>query len=190
MTKTVAILLGAGFVGFVIVIVLLITILINGTEFRHVEIIAHKNTQVFRRIPGESKQPLGVVDEAPLSLRVEVGASVILKYVDKEKTFLPEAWENGKIVWQPERAERRPEPPAVVSVSVNAVPWAEVFIKLPGTYQFVKPPDKKSNVTPIRGGLRVPVGTAIRLKYEDQEKTFGYEVWKTSETISHDFLVR
>ena len=67
-------------------------------------------------------------------------------------------------------------------------PWAEVFIKLPGTDRFIKPPEKKSNITPIRGGLKVPIGTAIRLVYEDKEKTFGYEAWKTSKTISHDFM--
>ena len=78
--------------------------------------------------------------------------------------------------------------PRVVTVSINAVPWAEVYIKLPGTDRFVKPAEKKSNITPIRGGLKVPIGTEIRLVYEDKEKTFGYQAWKTGKSISHDFL--
>lgn len=185
MTKNVAVLLGAGFVGLVIVIVLLISILINRPEFRDIEIIAHKNTQVFKRLPGMSERRLGVVDEVPLPLRVEVGASVILKYVDKEKTFLPEAWAHGKIIWRPESGPVRPK---LVTVAVNAVPWAEVFIKPPGTDRFTRPPGKESNITPVRGGLKLPIGTTIKLVYGDNEKTFGYEEWRTRKNISHDFL--
>ena len=92
-------------------------------------------------------------------------------------------------------------PPATshVSVSINAVPWAEVFIKPPGTNRFVKPETKyfkirpepdgtDSNVTPIRGELRVPADTAIKLIYEGKEKTFPYDSWKATNFISHDFL--
>ena len=92
-------------------------------------------------------------------------------------------------------------PPATshVSVSINAVPWAEVFIKPPGTNRFVKPETKyfkirpepdgtDSNVTPIRGELRVPADTAIKLIYEGKEKTFPYDSWKATNSISHDFL--
>ena len=86
-----------------------------------------------------------------------------------------------------------------VSVSINAVPWAEVFIKPPGTKRFVKPETKffkirpepngtDSNVTPIRGELRVPADTAIKLIYEGKEKTFPYESWQATKSISHDFL--
>ena len=86
-----------------------------------------------------------------------------------------------------------------VSVSINAVPWAEVFIKLPGTNRFRKPGVKyfkiapepngtDTHVTPIRGKMKVPAGTAIKLVYEGREKIFPYDSWKTRHSISHDFL--
>ncbi len=93
----------------------------------------------------------------------------------------------------------KPTATSHVSVSINAVPWAEVLIKPPGTNEFVKPVTKyfkiapepngtDSNVTPIRGELRVPVDTEIKLIYEGIETTFPYESWKASKSISHDFL--
>ncbi len=86
-----------------------------------------------------------------------------------------------------------------VSVSINAVPWAEVFIKPPGTNRFIKPGIKyfkiapepngeDTHVTPIRGKMKVPAGTAIKLVYDGREKIFPYESWKTRHSISHDFL--
>ena len=86
-----------------------------------------------------------------------------------------------------------------VTVSVNAIPWARVFIKLsqsddfiePRAQDFAIPPEpnqKKSNVTPIRGGLKVPIGTTIKLVYKEEEKVFFYEAWKNGKSISHDFL--
>ena len=192
MTKTIAVLLGTGFVVIVIGIVALINI-INGSgddalpPIRDVKIIAPEGTQVFARLPNEDEQSLG---EAPLTVGIRIDATVLLRYKEQEKIFPPQSWRDVKII-EPFvlPTPEPPPPPRMVAVSINAVPWAKVYIRLPGTNQFIKPPDKKSNVTPIRGGLRVPVGTAVRLKYEDQEKTFGYEVWKTSTTISHDFHV-
>ena len=82
-----------------------------------------------------------------------------------------------------------------VTVSVNAIPWARVFIKLPGSDDFIEPraedytrtpESNRTNVTPMR--LRVPVETTIKLVYEETEKIFPYEVWKDEKTISHDFL--
>ena len=86
-----------------------------------------------------------------------------------------------------------------VSVSINAIPWARVFIKLPESDYFIeprlrdftippKPNQKDSNVTPIPGDLKVPSGTAIKLMYRDREKIFRYEEWKDGKTISYDFL--
>ena len=86
-----------------------------------------------------------------------------------------------------------------ITVSVNAIPWASVFIKLPGSDDFIEPrtqdfaipPDpnqKTSSITPIRGGLKVPIGTTIRLVYEGEEKSFPYEAWKDEKIISYDFL--
>ena len=90
-------------------------------------------------------------------------------------------------------------PSLPVTVSVNAIPWAKVFIKLPESDGFIEPraqdftiqpgPNQKnSNVTPIRGGLKVPIGTTIKLVYETKEKSFPYEAWKNKKTISYDFL--
>jgi hypothetical protein len=84
-------------------------------------------------------------------------------------------------------------------VSVNAIPWARVFIKLPQSDGFIEPraqdftipPDpnqEKSNVTPIRGGLKVSIGTTIKLVYKEKEKVFSYDAWKNGQSISHDFL--
>lgn len=186
MTRTVAVLLGAGFIVFVIVIALLVR---NGCRKpapkSRVEIIAPKGTQVSARLPNEDEQPLG---EAPLTEDIRNDAIIVLRYKEQEKIFPPEKWKVIKLTENFGGGDGPPPPPLVVTVSINAVPWAEVFIKLPGTDRFVKPRNKKSNITPIRGGLKVPNGTAIRLVHEDKEKTFGYEAWKTSKTISHDFL--
>ena len=87
----------------------------------------------------------------------------------------------------------------IVSVSINAIPWARVFIKLPENDYFMEPRprdftippgpnQKESNVTPIPGDLKVPSGTAIKLMYRGNEKIFPYEKWKDGKTISHDFM--
>ena len=86
-----------------------------------------------------------------------------------------------------------------VTVSINAIPWAKVFIKLPESDGFIEPraqdfaippaPNQKnSSITPIRGGLKVPIGTTIKLVYQSQEMSFPYEAWKDKKTISYDFL--
>lgn len=86
-----------------------------------------------------------------------------------------------------------------IAVSINAIPWARVFIKLPHGDDFIEPraqdftisPDlnrERSNVTPIRGGLKIPIGTTIKLVYKEKEKVFFYEAWKDRRSISHDFL--
>ena len=90
-------------------------------------------------------------------------------------------------------------PSLPVTVSINAIPWARVFIKLPQSDGFIEPraqdftipPDpnqEKSNVTPIRGGLKVSIGTTIKLVYKEKEKVFSYVAWKNGQSISHDFL--
>ena len=89
--------------------------------------------------------------------------------------------------------------PITVPVSINAIPWARVFIRLPQGNNFIAPrlehftirpePNRKNaNVTPIRGSLKVPVGTAIKLVCRGKEKIFPYEAWKDGKTISYDFL--
>ena len=92
-----------------------------------------------------------------------------------------------------------PPLPTTVSVSINAIPWARVFIKLPENDHFMGPrardftipPEsngRNSNVTPIPGDLKVPIGTTIKLLHRGKEKIFPYEAWKDGKTISHDFL--
>ena len=92
-----------------------------------------------------------------------------------------------------------PTPPETVPVSINAIPWARVFIKLPENDYFMEPrardftipPEpngRNSNVTPIPGDLKVPIGTTIKLMYRGKEKIFFYEAWKDGKAISHDFL--
>ena len=92
-----------------------------------------------------------------------------------------------------------PLPPRSKRVSINAIPWARVFIRLPQGNNFIAPrlehftirpePNRKNaNVTPIRGSLKVPVGTAIKLVCRGKEKIFPYEAWKDGKTISYDFL--
>ena len=185
MTKATALLLSVGFV-VLLILVLLRVFIGNGDDFplvRSAEITAPEGTQVFARLPGENERLLAHVGGAPLVLEVAVGASLTLRHAKNEKTFPPEAWENGKITWRP-----HPRPLRTVAVNINAVPWAKVFIKRPVDERFIVLPNIESNITPIRGGLEVPIGTAIRMVYEDKEKTFAYETWKTSKTISHDFL--
>lgn len=187
MTKTVALLLAVCCVALVIIIAILVRYgCSRPLRKRTVEITAPKNTQVYWTLSSESEKYLGGLPDTPLTLDVRVDATIILRYKEHQKSFPPAAWENGKIFWQPKTPQ--PIPTRDVTVSVNAVPWARVFIKLPGSDRFIKPPGKRSNVTPIRGPLKIPVGTAIRLEYEDKEKTFEYDGWKTSKTVSHDFL--
>lgn len=122
---------------------------------------------------------------------------------------IPEIDDDSRRFRQPrEPRTARPDPPTqpvtrteaeAVSVSINAIPWARVFIKLPANDYFIEPrprdftipPEpnqKESNVTPIPGDLKVPSGTAIKLMYRGKEKIFRYDEWKDGKTISHDFL--
>ena len=110
----------------------------------------------------------------------------------------------GSIIFIISRIEDPPLPPPIPApitepVSINAIPWARVFIKLPQDSGFIEPrvqdftippePNRKNaNVTPIRGSLKVPVGTAIKLVCRGKEKIFPYEAWKDGKTISYDFL--
>ena len=94
--------------------------------------------------------------------------------------------------------EEEPPPTQPIPISINAVPWAKVLLKLPEGDDFMEPRaqdfplppepnEQNANVTPIRGGLQVPIGTTIKLIYQDKEKIFPYEIWKDEKTISHDF---
>ena len=120
---------------------------------------------------------------------------------------IPEIDDKSPEVRRPREPQSvQPTPPTqsatetgTVSVSINAIPWARVFIKLPKNDHFTEPrardftipPEpnaKNANVTPIPGDLKVPVGTTIKLRCRGNEKIFPYKVWKDGKTISHDFL--
>ena len=118
---------------------------------------------------------------------------------------IPEIDDNSPGFRRPREPQRvQPSPPTqsetgTVSVSINAIPWARVFIKLPESDHFMEPraqdftipPEphgRNSNVTPIPGDLKVPIGTTIKLMYRGDEKIFPYEVWRDEKTISHDFM--
>ena len=120
---------------------------------------------------------------------------------DEETTEIDD---DSSVVREPREPRTPPTPPIqsvteTVSISINAIPWARVFIKLPENDYFMEPrpqdftippePNQKEpNVTPIPGDLKVPSGTAIKLMYRGKEKIFPYEVWRAGRTISHDFL--
>ena len=114
--------------------------------------------------------------------------------------FIVSRGEESSLISQDEDYLPPPPIPAsiTVPVSINAIPWARVFIRLPQGNNFIaprlehftirpEPNDPKSNVTPIRGALVLPEETEIKLVYQEKEKIFPYEEWKGRQTISHDF---
>ena len=199
MTKLVWALLA---VGIIIVVLLIFTVRFSkspSSESQRVEITATPGTQVFIKLPEKKENFLSRV---PATVDVPIAAIIILRYKDREQVFSRDQRKNGKISHNFD--SRKPVTSVTtvtpfVSVSINAVPWAEVFIKPPGTDRFIKPnsqnfkitPEpngKNTNVTPIRGGMKVPTGTAIKLVYNGTEKIFPYEYWNARGSISHDFL--
>ena len=121
---------------------------------------------------------------------VPIDADLILRYNNEEEIFAYEIWKEEKSISHDFNA--------FVSVQINAIPWAEVLIKLPENddymspriQDFIIPPEpneQNTNVTPIRGGMKVPIGTTIKLVYQGKEKVFSYEEWQKDARISHDF---
>ena len=183
------------------IVIITVVILIFAIRFskspspvsQSIEIFATPGTQVFIKLPDQKEKYLGNV---PATVDVPIAAIIILRYKDKEQVFSHKHVKNGKIS---HNFDSRKHVISFVTLSINAVPWAEVLIKPPGTNRFMKPgtqnfiitpePNGKNiNVTPIRGGIKVPTGTAIKLVYDGNEKIFPYESWKARESISHDFL--
>ena len=162
-------------------------------ESQRVEIYATPGAEVFIKSSGNKEKFLG---KAPTTVEVPIAAIIILRYKDEEQIFPPDEVKGGKISHEFPPTESKP---SFVTVSINAVPWAEVFIKPPGTYYFIEPDTQNftrgsertgenRNVTPIRGKMKVQVGTAIKLVYDGREKIFPYESWGASKLISHNFL--
>ena len=162
-----------------------------------VEIDSPQGTQVFSRLPGKKEKYLG---KAPATVEVPIGAKIILRYKDKERVIHAHEVKEGKISDPFPPIEPIPPIPPITPiafelVSINAVPWAEVFIKPPGTNYFIEPdtqnftrgPAERTgenrNVTPIRGKMRVQVGTSIKLVHDGREKIFPYESWGASKLI-------
>ena len=189
MTKFIGVLLGAVGVLLIVIVILIVRGGDSPPEFDRVEIKATEGTQVFVKLPEGVEQYLDNVpaDNVPVTVDVPISATVILRYNSQEKVYPNGTWQGG-ISYH-----------FTAAVSINAVPWAKVFIKLPQGDDFIEPRaqdftippepnETNSNVTPIRGGLKVPIGTTIKLVYRNKEKIFSYEAWKDGAPISHDFL--
>ena len=198
MTKLVWALLVGGIIAIVILIFGVRSCRSPSSESQRIEINATPGTRVFIKLPEKKEKYLRAV---PATVDIPVAAIVILRYKDRKQVFSHEQWKSGKISHEFVSRNLGPRKPvtSLVSVSINAVPWAEVFIKLPGTHHFItprkqnfiimpEPNGKDINVTPIRGGMKVPVGTAIKLVYDGKEQIFPYKSWKARHSISHDFL--
>ena len=178
-----------------IVVVLVVVIFLvffrncDGSHPKAIEIITNPGAKVFAKLPEGEEQFINSVPElGQIKVDIPTGADVILRYNNAEETFASQEWqEEDTIVFE-----------FLISIEVNANPWAYVFIKLPDGADFIKPrrqdfvisPDPgelNTNVTPIRGGLQVPIGTTIKLVYEGREKVFSYETWKDNPRVSHNF---
>lgn len=73
------------------------------------------------------------------------------------------------------------EPSVHYTVSINAVPWAEVLIKSPETNEEIS-----YGYTPMT--VDVPIEAKVILRYNNEEQAFSYKIWKDEKRISHDFL--
>lgn len=191
MTKSVSVPLA-----IVIGVILIATIVFFKTRdsgSNRVEIKATPGTKVFAKLPGGEEQFLNSVSilaDGKIKVDVPTDADLILRYNNEEEIFAYEIWKEEKSIAHDFNA--------FVSVQINAIPWAEVFIKLPEndnymsprTQDFIIPPEpneQNTNITPIRGGLKVSFGTTIKLVYQGKEKVFSYEEWKKDARISHKF---
>ena len=190
------------FLALVAVILIAFVILRNGEHpplSNSVEIITTPGTKVFAKLPGGEEQFLNSISKrsnsnlSKIQVDVPINADVILRYNDEEEIIVYEKWQAEKAISVNFNA--------LISIQVNAIPWAYVFIKLPDGDDFIKPraedftipprpKESNTNVTPIRGGLKVPIGTTIKLVYQGREKVFSYETWKEDSLISHNFSNR
>ena len=182
-----------GILALALAFVVVIFIIYPPEQVEVVEIETNLGTKVFAKLPGGKEQYLNSVsefDDGKIKVDVPIGADVILRYYNKEEIFAYKIWEEEKFIPHDFNA--------LIFIQINADPWAYVFIKLPDGDDFIKPrrqdfiktprPDERdTNVTPIRGGLKVSIGTEIKLVYEDKEKVFSYETLEEEKFISHDF---
>lgn len=188
-----------------VVIVLLVVIFILQhrdsvspfSKSERVEITTNSGAKVFAKLPDGEEQFLNSVPEpddgklSQIKMNVPIDADIILRYDNNEEIITYEEWQEEKAI--------SVDFHDLISIYIGAEPWAYVYIKLPNGDDFIKPRTKdfivppepierKTNLTPIRGeGLKVPIGTAIKLVYQDKEKVFSYEEWKRETRISHNF---
>ncbi len=158
-----------------------------------VEIQTNPGVKVFAKLPDGEEQFLNSVStlaDGKIKVDVPIDADLILRYNNEEEVFPFQILKEENSIAHDFNA--------LVSVQINAIPWAEVFIKLsetgdyipPRIQDFIIPPElneQNTNVTPIRGGLNIPIGTTIKLVYQGKEKVFTYEEWQKESRISHNF---
>ena len=189
------------FIGAIVVVVLIVIAVSyfqNNKQPIHnrqsVEITTNPGTEVFAKLPDGERQFLSNVPKFDnreldrIKANVPINADVVLRYNNIEKVIAYEEWQEANAI--------SVDFNALMPIEINAFPYASVFIKLPSSDEFIKPrrqdfradPPPNTNVTPIRRGLQVPIGTTIKLVYQAQEKIFTYEEWKKDKYISHKFL--
>ena len=195
---------------FWVVIVLLVALLIlqhrdsvlTFSKSKRVEITTTPGAKVFAKLPDGEEQFLNSIPESDdgklnqITMNVPIDADIILRYDNNEEIIAYEKWQEDKSI---SHDFNDPKYDDSVSIQINAVPWAYVFIKLPGSDDFIKPRPQDftippvpnegdiSHSTPIPGGLKVPIGTTIKLVYQGKEKVFPYRTWKEEMRISHIF---
>lgn len=186
-----------------VVVVVVILVIVGDDQkgddplFKGVEVITNPGTKVFAKLPEGMEQFINSVPElGQIKVDIPTNADVILRYDNLEEIVTYKKWQEENIIVVDFNNDTPPN--TLISIEINAKPWAAIFIKLPEGDDFIKPraqdfvipPDPgelNTNFTPIRGGLQVPIGTTIKLVYEGREKVFSYETWKDNPRISYNF---
>ena len=193
MNKSISVVIIIAIVVFLIVLV----VLWNRDGDLVVEIQTNPGVKVFAKLPDGEEQFLNSVSalaEGKIKVGVPIDADLILRYNNEEEVFPFQILKEENAITHDFNDLLND----LISVQINAIPWAEVFIKLsengdyipPRIQDFIIPPElneQNTNVTPIRGGLKIPIGTTIKLVYQGKEKVFTYEEWQKESRISHDF---
>jgi archaellin len=193
MNKSIGVLLSV-VIGVILIAAIVFFITQNSGSIQ-VEIKATPGTKVFAKLPGGEEQFLNSVpgvDDEKINVNVPIEADVILRYGNKEEIIAYEEWQEEKSI-----SVNFNQP---ISIMINAQqPETYVFIMLPDGDEFIEPrtedfivppePDEQNtNLIPIRGGgLKIPIGTKIKLVYQDKERIFAYEEYKKKMRISHNF---
>ena len=169
----------------------------SGPPSELVEIKTNPGAKIFAKLPGGEEKFLNSVSKSDvdelsqIKVDVPINADVVLRYDNNEEIIAYEEWHENKLI-----SVNFNQP---IAIMINARPEAYVFIMLPDGEGFIEPRiedfivppepiEQNTNLTPIRGGgLKVLIGTTIKLVYQSQEKIFTYEEWKRDEQISYNF---